>query len=177
MRSLPAFWVLELVINECEKSIYNDLLIFWWTKKAPFLIYFTNEFFRGKIDFEWLWATSTETWYTACWSLKVTDMHFICIIHIQCEPPITATKSSTATSICLNKIIYRVTILINNFEFRCNIVWNKYLVRLFWSSRVENDELYLEWILPKFDLLSWHLRLDLFWFIRKYSLQWYCDKY
>jgi len=83
----------------------------------------------------------------------------------------------TATWICLNEIIYRVTILINNFEFCCNIVWNKYLARLFWSSRVENDELYLGWILPKFDLLSWHPRLDLFWFIRKYPLQWYCDKY
>ena len=83
----------------------------------------------------------------------------------------------TATRICLDKIIYWVTILINNFEFCCNIVWNKYLVRLFWSSEVENDELYLGWILPKFDLLSWHLRLDLFWYIRKYPLQWYCDKY
>ena len=73
-------------------SLYKNLLIFRRTEETPFLIHFTNEFFRREIDFEWLWTASTKTRNTACWSLQVANMHLICIVYVQCKPPITATK-------------------------------------------------------------------------------------
>ena len=73
-------------------SLYKNLLIFRRTEETPFLIHFTNEFFRREIDFEWLWTASTKTRNAACWSLQVANMHFICIVYVQCKPPITATK-------------------------------------------------------------------------------------